>query len=474
MAKILIVDDDRQLSKALSRYVEKRAGHRATSCRLLEEGLEMARGENFDAIFLDVSLPDGDGLAALGKFKSTASAPEVIVMTGYATRSGAETAIRSDAWDYVTKPFEIDEALSALEQALQYRKEKQRAVARQELALDRIAGSSPGMLGAYEKIRQCAAWDGNVLLTGETGTGKELFARAIHANSLRTDKPFVALDCTVLPETLVESWLFGYEKGSFTGADIPREGLVRQAAEGTLFLDEIGELPLGVQRKFLRVLETRKLVPVGSKTEVESKFRLIAATNRDPEEMVERGTFRSDLLYRLRGTEIHLPPLRKRMEDLCALVEFHLKRIAGEKGIESLRVTSEFMECLKTYSWPGNVRELVNVLETAAARVGESGKLFHYHIPEDLRIKTVQKMIAEKRANKSSGLDEPINGDTFPTLREYRQDKVALFEKEYLVKLMRKSNNEIGKACKKSGMSKSRLYRLLKTHKISRKNKDDA
>ncbi len=474
MANILIVDDDRQLSKALSRFVETRTGHRATSCHLLEEGLETARRESFDAIFLDVSLPDGDGLAALGKFKSTASAPEVIVMTGYASRCGAETAIRSDAWDYVKKPFEIEEALSVLEQALQYRKDKQRAAAVQDLALDRIAGSSPGMLQAHEKVRQCAAWDGNVLLTGETGTGKELFARAIHANSLRADKPFVAVDCTVLPENLVESWLFGYEKGSFTGADIPRGGLVRKAREGTLFLDEVGELPLGVQQKFLRVLDTRQFVPVGSQREVESKFRLIAATNREPEEMVERGTFRSDLLYRLCGTEIHLPPLRERMEDLCALVEFHLKRIAGEKGIESLRVTSEFMECLRTYSWPGNVRELVNVLETSAARVGESGKLFHYHIPEDLRIKTVQKMIAEKRANKSPALDDPMDGGKFPTLKEYRQVKVARFEKEYLQNLMRKSNNEIGKACKKSGMSKSRLYRLLKTHKISRKNKDDA
>ena len=182
MANILIVDDDRQLSKALSRFVEKRTGHRATSCHLLEEGLETARRKSFDAIFLDVSLPDGDGLEALGKFKSTASAPEVIVMTGFASRCGAETAIRSDAWDYVKKPFEIEEALSVLEQALQYRNDKQRAAAVQDLALDRIAGSSPGMLQAHDKLRQCAAWDGNVLLTGETGTGKELFARAIHAN----------------------------------------------------------------------------------------------------------------------------------------------------------------------------------------------------------------------------------------------------------------------------------------------------
>ncbi len=469
MANILVVDDDREFNEALTRFLEKKTGHGVKSTLSLDDALRMAGREAFDLVFLDVKMNGRNGLEYLPRFKEAPSRPEVIVLTGYADSVGAKTAIESGAWDYVKKPFSRVDALSALDQALQYREDRLRSISGNALKLAGIAGSGPAMRQCFDKLAQFCSWECSVLISGETGTGKELFARAIHENSRRAGKPFVVVDCTVLPENLVESWLFGYKKGAFTGADIPRKGLIKEAHGGTLFLDEVGELPLSLQRKFLRVLETRMYKPVGGGKEVESDFRLVTATNKDLESMVREGSFRKDLLYRIKGSFLYLPPLSQRREDIPSIVDYHLKKTSEEKGTKPLEATPEFLECLRNHQWAGNVRELVNVLESAASEAGESGKLYQFHLPAKLRIERALKSIGEGAPSDASRDDEPANAKPLPNFKEYRKTKTAEIEKDYLRKLMDAGQDDISKAMEISGISRSRLYKLLGEHGISRK-----
>ena len=245
-----------------------------------------------DLVLLDVGLPDGNGLDAIERLRGVESAPQIIIITDENSRNGAELAIRSGAWDYIQKPGSIHDITLSIIRALEYREQRNaeaRAPASRVLKLDGIIGKCPRMRNCFDLVAQAAANDINVLISGETGTGKELFASAIHNNSPRAQKPFVVLDCSALPETLVESILFGHDKGAFTGAEKAREGLVKQADGGTLFLDEVGELPFSVQKAFLRVLQERRFRPIGSAVEIDSDFRLIAATNRDLQNMVHEG-----------------------------------------------------------------------------------------------------------------------------------------------------------------------------------------
>ena len=320
MAIVLIIDDDPDFCYALSRAVGK-MGHTAVMRGSMKEGRKMAETEEVDAVFLDVRLPDGNGLELLSCFAGTASKPEVIIITGAGDPDGAELAITNGAWDYIDKSTSSKQIMLTLKRALQYRHE--RHISRLKnykrmlvLRRDKIVGSSRAINHCFDQLAQCAARDVNVVLTGETGTGKELFARAIHDNSARRDGPFVIVDCASLPETLIESILFGHKKGSFTGADMKKEGLIVQANGGTLFFDEIGELPLNIQKSLLRIVQERKVRPLGASHEVECDFRFVAATNRDLEEMVKNNTFRKDLFFRIESMSIVLPPLRKRISDI--------------------------------------------------------------------------------------------------------------------------------------------------------------
>jgi two-component system NtrC family response regulator len=465
MAKILIIDDDVVMTELLSHGVRER-GHDIFCAHTMQAGLSAAQSGDFSVVFLDVRLPDGNGLDALPEIRKVRSSPEVIIMTGAGDPDGAELAIKSGAWDYLEKPSSITMMILPLVRALQYR--DIRLAQKPLIALKRqgIVGSSPLIMACLDKVAHATGYDASVLITGETGTGKELFAWAIHENSGRADKNFVVVDCATLSDTLVESVLFGYRKGAFTGADRSREGLIKQADGGTLFLDEIGELPLAVQKAFLRVLQERRFRPLGSKEELSSDFRLVAATNRDLDKMVRDDQFRSDLLYRIRSFTIELPPLRQYPEDIPALVTYHVSRLAERHGENIRGFSPDFLEALKAYDWPGNVRELVNALERVLAAAGNGATLFPKDLPPHIRVKMarsaiVNKLIAGKGDPSPAGIKE------LPKLQDLRDDAIARVEQQYLRDLMAVSEDNIKKACIISGLSRSRLYELMKKHQDS-------
>lgn len=469
MALVLIIDDDPLICDTMTRLIG-RTGHEAHRAHTLADGLALAARHNFDVVFLDVRLPDGNGLDALPGIEQLPSVPEVIIMTGFGDPNGAELAIKSGAWDYIEKSSSVKEITLSLERALEYRRQKS-AVARttKVAALKRpqIVGHSPKLNACLDLVAQAAGSDVNVLITGETGTGKELFARAVHENSQRARGNFIVVDCTALPETLVESLLFGHEKGSFTGAEKAREGLVRQAHCGTLFLDEVGELPLLLQKAFLRVLQERRFRPLGGSREIESDFRLVAATNRNLDRMVEQGLFREDLLFRLRSYVIELPPLRERPEDIQELARHYADRFCERCGLAPKGFSPEFIATLRGYSWPGNVREFVHTMERVLASARLEPTLFLKHLPVNIRVEVTRAAVDRDAV---IGID-PADVNTvhnLPKLNDYRELVYNEAEKNYLCELLTLSERDIAEACRLSGLSQSRLYALLKKHGISR------
>lgn len=408
MAKVLIVEDDLAVAATLSDMV-RRLGHESCTRSTLEQGLREMQSENWDLVFLDVRLPDGSGLDTIHAFSSSPSAPEVIIMTGYGDPDGAEIAIKSGAWDYLHKPLSYSNVRLALTRVLQYRENMHKPRGQEkQLKLDGIVGSSRPLRTSLDLVGKAAECEEDVLITGETGTGKELFARAIHYNSSRAKGRLVVVDCAALPDTLVESALFGYEKGAFTGADRAKDGLIKQADKGTLFLDEVGELSLTMQKAFLRVLQERSFRPLGGSHEVTSDFRLIAATNRDLDKMLEAGLFREDLLFRLRSISIPLPPLRERQGDIGELVAYYADKLFESYGIGAKEFSPDFMESLVNYMWPGNVRELVNALRTAISTATHEPVLFARHLPVNIRASLARDR-AEAYPGNYSGGESPID-----------------------------------------------------------------
>ena len=469
MTKILIIDDDQLMCQSLS-HVARHKGYEATSTYTLGEGLEKATAEPFDVVFLDVNMPDGNGLDFLSKLPKLPSSPEVIIITGYGDPHGAELAIKSGAWDYLEKGASVKEITLSLLRALQYREQKQIGNATNNVAAlkrDGIIGNSTRLKECLDLVAQAATSDSSVLITGETGTGKELFARAVHQNSNRSKKNFVVVDCAALPENLIEGMLFGHEKGAFTNADQAREGLILQANGGTLFLDEIGEMPLSLQKVFLRVLQEHRFRPLGSNRELESDFRLVAATNRNLDEMVKSERFRSDLLFRISTFVIELPNFRERPEDIQALARYHTDRICEHYDTPSKEFSPDFLKMLAAYSWPGNVRELVNTLERTIAAARFESILFPKHLPINLRIEvTKTTMKRETQSQQTHQTTEQCNSLSLPQLHEFRDSIYSNAEKQYLHDLMALTENNVTEACRVSGLSPSRLYALLKKQGI--------
>ncbi len=465
MAKILVVDDDISICRILCRSVEY-MGHAAEYALRLGDARRKLREQPFDVMFLDVRLPDGNGLKVLPEIRQEHPDTEVIIITGEADKGDAELAITSGAWDYVKKPLSVPEVKLQLSQVLQYLEERRANRTVVILKRENIVGESPAIEACFDLIARTSRSDVNVLLTGETGTGKELFARAIHGNSQRKHKDLVVLDCAALPDNLVESVLFGHEKGAFTGADHAQTGMIQEADGGSLFLDEIGELHLSVQRAFLRVLQERVFRPVGGKQEIGSNFRLITATNRDLDEMVKAGKFRQDLLFRIRTLAIELPPLRKRGEDIRYIALRYLDRLCKHQGISTKGFSPDFFNALDCYPWPGNVRELVNAVEHALTAAGKESTLFARHLPIQVRIHKTREAVGQQPYACEENVPLRDTAVTVPTFREYRSTVMTEAERQYLENLLWLAKNNMDEACRMSDLSKSRLYELLRKHDI--------
>lgn len=481
MANILIIDDDPMIRNALVLQLTQ-LKHTVMVAETLADGNEMLPLAPFDIVFLDVHLPDGNGLDLLPAIRQAESSPEVIIITGEGSAQSAEAAINSGAWDYLQKPLLKQEIELQLARALDYRtiKKNERKPALLTLKRPKIIGSSPELNSRLDLVAQCAGSDANVLIAGETGTGKELFARVIHENSLSSECAFVIVDCAALPEQLVESVLFGHVKGAFTGADCKRNGLVKEADGGTLFLDEIGELPLSIQKKFLRVLQERRFKPVGSTQEIKSRFRLICATNRDLNKMVTESLFRKDLLFRLRTFYIELPPLRACKQDIRELVLYYIDQLCRHYGMENKGFVPEFVEALAAYDWPGNVRELISTLEKAILADREAPTLFPMHLPRNVRLHFIQSCIDEKRQASPESFPgaAPPHRERFsipvrfthppPTLKQLRDQVTEQLESIYLKQLISHTQNDLNRISQLSGLSKPRIYALLKKYDIPR------
>ena len=445
----------------------------------LTDGLEILASNDVDLVFLDVRLPDGNGLEALPRIKDAPSRPEVIILTGKGDPDGAELAIKGGAWDYLVKPSPIKQTRLILQRAMDYRTEKKNKCGLVALNTDGVVGHGPAMRKCLDIVAMAADSNFSVLVTGETGTGKELFARTIHLNSQRKDAEFVVVDCAALPEHLMESILFGHKKGAFTGAVQESSGLIKQADGGTLFLDEVGELNLNAQKVFLRVLQERKFRPVGGRAELSSNFRLIAATNRDLARMVEEGRFRQDLYYRLKAILLSLPPLRDRPEDIKALVIYYINYLSEREQISNKGVDADFMETVKGYQWPGNVRELFHALEQAFVASGDEMTLFAMHLPAEIRIKVARTMLNGTNRQNQSTVQEPslpaTNGiasnpeklikllpDSMPSIKDFKNQ----MEKLYLERLILQTAGDLNAILRTSSLSRSHFYALLKRHGV--------
>ena len=440
--RILVLDDDRGHAEAAAESLE-RAGY---GCRVASsgtEGLRVLEEESFDIVLTDLVMRDVSGIEIVRKVKARTPETEVIVMTGYPSYETALEAMDEGAYDYLNKPIDLNILRAKIRKAL----EKQKLV-RSNVELKRqldkrygfegIIGSSESMQGIFDTLRQVAPTNATVLILGESGTGKELVARAIHTNSPRRGNHFVPLNCAALSETILESELFGYEKGAFTGALQTRKGRFEYAHGGTLFLDEIGDMPASIQIKLLRVIEYGEVFRVGSNEKIKVDVRLIAATNKDLQALVRDGKFREALYYRLKVVTVGMPPLRDRLEDLPLLVQSFLAEFAATQGRKVPEITPAAMEHLYDYSWPGNVRELRNCIESMVV-LDKDGKIDVEDIPRYVR--------------------QPAQTETVPGVAGVSLEEG---EKERIRKALAMCEGNREKAAKMLGIGERTLYRKIK------------
>ncbi len=386
MSRILVVDDEQSMRDFLS-IMLKKEGYDVVTAENGGSALKVIQSEIFDLIITDVKMPGVDGIEVLRTTKDVSPETVVIMITAFATTETAVEAMKLGAYDYITKPFKVDEIKLVIQKALEKRNlRKENILLRREIesraGFANFIGASAPMQRVFSLIRQVADTKSTVLVTGESGTGKELVAKAVHFNSSRKGSPFVTVNCGAIPETLLESELFGYMKGAFTGATSNKQGLFEAAAGGTIFLDEISATTPALQIKLLRVLQEREFMRVGGTVDIKMDARVISASNRDLLQEISKGTFREDLYYRLNVIPIPLPALRDRKEDIPLLVEFFLKKFSG--GKEPKKIAPEAMNMLMNHRWPGNVRELENTIERLVI-LASSDIISHEHIPENIK-----------------------------------------------------------------------------------------
>ncbi|HSC42900.1 MAG TPA: sigma-54 dependent transcriptional regulator [Candidatus Binatia bacterium] len=455
---LLVVDDDQNLIELIALKL-KAEGYEVTTAGTGQEAVQAAKAAIFDLCIVDLRLSDQDGISVMRELHSINPGMRVIILTGYGTVESAVQAMQEGAYSYLSKPFNTQELLLQISRALENRRlnsEIQRLKGLLEQAYDfpNIVAKSAKMRSVLDIVSRIADTESTIYLQGESGTGKELIAKAIYLASSRRDKPFVAVNCAALPEPLLESELFGHEKGSFTGADRSTRGLLSQANNGTFFLDEIGDMPLSIQAKLLRALQDKQFYPVGSEKPLAVNVRIIVATNKNLEEEVAKGNFRLDLFYRLHVIPIHLPPLRERKEDIPLLADRFLKQISQQMKKKIKGITPEAMRKLMLYDWPGNVRELENTLEYAVAMTR------HDMLTED--------SILHTKGTAANSRQEDLatfgNGSKGP-VKSYKSAKYE-FEKGYLVHLLKLCGGKASEAAKLAGKSRTDFYELLRKHEI--------
>lgn len=442
--KLLIVDDDRNLLELMKMRLES-SGYVVTTAPDEDEAKAAAVGEAFDLAILDLQLVRQDGISLMEELHRVRPDMPVIILTAHGSIESAVEAMKRGAFTYLTKPFDARELILHVEHALENKRlaseiNRLKGLLTQRYDFQNIVARSAAMQTVLEAVSRIAKTDSTVYVRGESGTGKELIARAIHLASNRKDKPFVAINCAALPETLLESELFGHEKGAFTGAVKSSKGLFAQAHEGSIFLDEIGDMPLSIQAKFLRVLQERQFYPVGSEQPLEVDVRVIVATNKDLEEHVRQGLFREDLYYRIHVIPIVLPPLRERKEDIPVLVDHFLKKFCGQMNKDIKGLTPLAMQRLMLHDWPGNVRELENTIEYALAM-------------------TRQDVLTEDLILPAKGTSE----ETIKPLKEARET----FEKSYLIRILELTRGNVSRAATLAGKYRADLYNLLKKYLIN-------
>ncbi len=443
MGKLLIVDDDQNLLELLTMRLESE-GYEVVATTQEESAVEAVKSQVFDLSIIDLQLSHLSGISLMKDLHLIQPDMPVIILTGYGSIESAVEAMRKGAFNYLTKPFDPQDLLLQVERALENRRltsevKRLEGLLEERYGFDHIVARSEKMKRVLEIVSQIAKTDSTVYIHGESGTGKELIAKAIHLGSDRKSKPFVAINCAALPEPLLESKLFGHEKGAFTGAVRSAKGLFAQAHGGTIFLDEIGDMSLAIQAKLLRVLQERHFYPVGSETLVEVDVRVLVATNKNLEEQVKQGLFREDLFYRIYVIPIHLPPLRERKEDIPLLVDHFLKKFRQQMRKEVKGLTPEAMQKLMLYDWPGNVRELENTIEYAMALTQKDT------ISEDLILQNKELFIPSE------------------SLTSLKKAKDA-YEKNYLINLLHACQGNISQAAKIAGKYRGDLYDLLKKH----------
>jgi len=454
-SRILVIDDELQMLENCRRIFSL-WGHTVQISQDSSKIVELVSGFQPDLIFTDLKMPGLDGIAVLGRVQRLAPDVPVIVVTGYATVESAVEAVKKGAFDYIRKPFTLDLLKVVTDRALEkHRLTRENAALRAQvmhgMGMGRLIGISKPMREVFDLVQRVAPLDANVVITGESGTGKELVARAIHFHSRRRDKRFVPIDCASLPETLLESELFGHQKGAFTGAVAEKAGLLEFANEGTLFLDEVGELTPPIQAKLLRALQERAFRHIGGNELIETDIRLIAATNLDLAKRVEEKEFREDLYYRLNVITISLPPLRDRRDDIPLLVQHFIDQF-GPTHVPPIRgIAPEALLMLQTYHWPGNVRELQNAIERAVA-LAEGEYLTVGDFPE--------------RMTQGVGGARLEQIHDSHDLLSVRKKILGSFERDYLVKLLRDNNGNVSLAARQAGINRRTLYRLLERYGI--------
>ena len=478
-ATILVIDDEQELISSI-RKILARQGMRVIEAGSGEEGLlQLQRDELPDLVLTDLMMPGIGGLEVLRSVRRKHADIPVVLMTAYATIETAVQAVREGAWDYLPKPFTADQLVLTVQRALKHRRlEDENRSLRAQLGA-RGAKEDLGILGdsaPIARLRQLVGRVGptelSVLITGESGTGKEVVAKALHSSSKRSRKPFVPVDCAAIPANLMESELFGHERGAFTGAAARRKGLVEAADGGTFFLDEIGEMSSDVQVKLLRLLQEREFRRVGGTDILSADLRVVAATNRELEKMVREGGFREDLFHRLNVVHLHLPPLRQRREDVPVLLQHFLARFTAEAGRPPLRMGQGVVEVLTAYDWPGNVRELVNCARYVSS-LAPGPELRLADLPPRLRSLSPETRVIEAAPSGEQGAAPGI------TLRydlPYKKAKrlwLEVFEYAYVSRLLQEHGGNVSHAARAAGIDRKSIQRLMKRNEMGHEDSRD-